>query len=854
MVLQIHLFGRTEIFLNGKKIHFSYQKAMVLLLILSDKKSYHRHKICQLLWPDKTEKSANNNLRSCIYALKKVLGPSSIISETNSYIKLNDTIEVISDMDQINHCNGTQFEDIHKLHDFIGYYSQEILSDLKFPFSYDLEEYLENLIKKHYDCLYWKADAFLNQFIQDNLPECIIAISEFMIQFNVYNKKPYIELIKAYNTLGNYTQSTAVKQQFKDIFYHSRDPFISKIPPIKNSFYREEEIACILEAIVNFQNNKDVTNILIDGAVGSGKSEILQALFNELDSKMPVIRITISNLYKASDHEVFDRLCSELDNHMLCDVSKNHVKLHDNKKLVLLIDNFDRCDALSLQKIIKFLVNNHESILLIATQNKLQNKEFEYFIQYLVIEGFVTRVELKNLTRETLSKIFTKDNSEDLDELYLKTGGNPFLINYVTETNISKEMYEAYMTILLDCKDPLEKEILDILCLSNDPLTIKNLSEILNEKDTDIVYSISLLLERQVIQSEGADSERTFCIGNSLQKDYLSSRINEAKKDRLYYLLAEYYVTKLYNNYFLDEKTYGKIINYFEKAHDYTKSFLYQYKQFIDQYHVSHEFFPVAYEDEYTHQINTDKKLFDRTYNKLLAILDTLPEKYEMTFQKARIELLFCNVRFHKSIGDNEDTEHKLSAMLKLSQSIHYFEGIFNAKVQYIQHYINTEDNLQLKNAVDSLGQLKVYMGSVQKAVYLRLKAYQLALSGDYDSALSTINDALTIFRNQTDIYKMRFNIIACYFIMGEIYFLQDKWDEAFDYYLEAMSNNFEKQVHPSLGLLYSKLGAICIRQSRLQEAAYYLKKSAYQYEHTGFLWGRKGLETYLAELKVYQN
>lgn len=93
-------------------------------------------------------------------------------------------------------------------------------------------------------------------------------------------------------------------------------------------------------------------------------------------------------------------------------------------------------------------------------------------------------------------------------------------------------------------------------------------------------------------------------------------------------------------------------------------------------------------------------------------------------------------------------------------------------------------------------------------------------------------------------------NISAIYMYLGESKFMQNRLDDAFDLFSNALNICDEKEDVSSLSIILSKLGIIKYCIGKKNEAMYYLSKSLEYYDKTIFIWGR--IQTYYYLSKLY--
>ena len=76
----IKTFGGFDVFVDGKQVHFSSEKAKEMLAVLVDKRgsSVSLSQMAWLLYEQSPEQTAKNNLRVIYYRLKKILENNGI--------------------------------------------------------------------------------------------------------------------------------------------------------------------------------------------------------------------------------------------------------------------------------------------------------------------------------------------------------------------------------------------------------------------------------------------------------------------------------------------------------------------------------------------------------------------------------------------------------------------------------------------------------------------------------------------------------------------------------------------------------------------------------------------------------
>jgi predicted ATPase/DNA-binding SARP family transcriptional activator len=82
-MLEVRLFGKFEVRLDGRPIEIPSRPAQSLLayLMLNADRSHRREKLAGLLWPDSEEVNARNNLRQTLWRLRKAVGEDYFLAD-----------------------------------------------------------------------------------------------------------------------------------------------------------------------------------------------------------------------------------------------------------------------------------------------------------------------------------------------------------------------------------------------------------------------------------------------------------------------------------------------------------------------------------------------------------------------------------------------------------------------------------------------------------------------------------------------------------------------------------------------------------------------------------------------------
>ncbi|MCW1291691.1 MAG: hypothetical protein QXL76_01030 [Candidatus Rehaiarchaeum fermentans] len=194
------------------------------------------------------------------------------------------------------------------------------------------------------------------------------------------------------------------------------NPFIS-IVPVKgeNLVDREKEIAELSMLIYNALN-KEIGPIIIKGYPGVGKTSIILHLISTLDKNVNVI-------YRYLDSDTLEYLSS--------------LKLEDNRKYLIIIDDINNEDGFTKEKIASFhslIKNLVKKCAVILIDNRKKDISTEVSFENLKV------MEIKGLSYEDLKKVIINRlntirnrpsndispfSEKEIEEVYKKSGGNP---------------------------------------------------------------------------------------------------------------------------------------------------------------------------------------------------------------------------------------------------------------------------------------------------------------------------------------------------------------------------------------------------------------------------------------------
>jgi predicted ATPase/DNA-binding SARP family transcriptional activator len=230
--LIIRLFGTFEAELDGKPVVFAYDKtkAILVYLALNLGRPVQRVKLAGLIWPDKPQEAASENLRQALSRLRKSIGdkdvfPSYVIVDRET-VKLNPEANLQVDVNLFKDALAFFSRHIHRhsqtcsacashLETACQIFRGDFLEDLSLPESDLFEEWAagqrERFREQALDALNW-----LVIFSQraGNYP-ALLAYARRLVAMEPLNEEVSLCLIKTLAGLGKVDQALAQYRRFK---------------------------------------------------------------------------------------------------------------------------------------------------------------------------------------------------------------------------------------------------------------------------------------------------------------------------------------------------------------------------------------------------------------------------------------------------------------------------------------------------------------------------------------------------------------------------------------------------------------------------------------------------------------
>lgn len=297
MNVTMRLLGAPLVEAEGKKVNLPLRKAEALLyyLVLNGRTS--REKLATLLWGDRDEEAANNNLRNSLYQLRKVLPPDSISSDRRNIYLREDIFSCdVQDLPRLTDLSFKSWPGLccELLHGFEVSESDEFTSWLEAERRRVREEILSGL-RQRIAMSYEIQD-------QDERKLCLRSL----LEMDPYDEDSCLELMELYSDEGGLSRALDLFETFRkriagDLGLEPSDrakSFLKRITAkgvarsnsvhdLKSFFFgRQAELGQILPALASGNDKCFCVNLY--GEAGVGKSSLVRHILHLKGSQSPL--------------------------------------------------------------------------------------------------------------------------------------------------------------------------------------------------------------------------------------------------------------------------------------------------------------------------------------------------------------------------------------------------------------------------------------------------------------------------------------------------------------------------------------------------------------------------------------
>ncbi|SCZ05318.1 AAA family ATPase [Alkaliphilus peptidifermentans] len=923
-LIQVKLFNTPTVTKDQVKILFPFRKAEALFYYLLCKKEATRDEMVNLLWGETPEETAKKNLRNAMYQIRKIFDMDIIISPRKSIIMLNPDIQINIDIEAFLKQNkeaidlytgeflqGFSLKDGESFEEWM-INTREAYKDMYISLLYNLLDNKSNLsLEKieYYTKLLINADPFDERAYQ-------ILLNQYLVE-GVYNKgiDIYNRLAKTLDKEMGIVPDIESQKLFEDLL-KARKLKESKINHTSNDFFygRELELNRLIENHNSFIMGSFNKSIMLIGEAGIGKTVLKDKFFDNIDKNEVFIfsancyqaeesyflkpwnsvfmefaniikeeAIDIPNVWKniiAYLFPIFDvdvlynkmTTIEELDN-MQFKLVEDAVqglfgKLANKKKIILIFEDMQWMDNMSLLLLKHLLLNNkNKRLIVLGTCRNEYAARIDDFItlmsRYNLMETLMLQRFSENQVEEFINSVMPNQLSQELKhKIYEETEGNTFfLVEYLNALKENRNLDEMSVKMQDVIKSRFinlsvnGKKLIDIISVFFDNVSLEILAKALGKDELEVIETIEELQDRYLIKETVVHDEIIYQFTHQKLRDYIYINQSPAKKRLLHNIIGEILEDGLINGK-RDITVYSKLIYHFTNSSNLIKALKYKILNTDIYLDFSHELFPIINESYYIKESSlylSSQQAIEVINEIETSIKEAKYLRPSEEFVKLEIAFFHMKGRYLIREGDYESGLRFILRMIETANENLHHEFLLKGYRQMVYYGIQTHNNelmeRYLKMALDLAEEND---NRLEKAILLRLKGLNKIMTIDYEAAEEVLQKAIHLF-NDISKYddKYALNIAGVYNYLGEIRRYNMNFSSALKYYDKAMTMCKKMKLSRGLTIFNTNAGQAAFDMGDYERAKNYFKNGLILYNQFDVPWGRAIAEGYMALLYI---
>ena len=893
MKITANLLGSPSISLNGKRLSFSLKKVEGLMYFLLTTGEISREKLASLLWGDRNDEIAFNNLRNALYLLKKEVDEKFLLVDRRT-VQINPQIDVQLDLHLLENTNSIDYSELEKL-------GQEFLSGFSIAECNEFDEWLQKSRQLYKEQLIkgLKKRISMNRDARDL--EEIIRSLQLLINFDPFDEEAHRNLMEIYYEKGLPAKAVQVYTMlehnleeelgigpdkvsvdlYNKLINQRKKISLTPVPSQENQsfFYgRQRELETLLNNFLNINNVPQCINIY--GESGVGKSYLVRYFLNTYANK-PDHKIFWGQAHEMGEKHALSPWNSLLGNlaarYDLGEAELDPVKtsflsaffpsfaagkritptlelssfFHDpnpvvlgqilaelfqwigkNEKVILVLEDLQWFDILSLEMLQSFLASQPDSLLVIITSRTGIGKNKRAYLEKLKYDGHINlcNIFLKPFTSEETKEFcnrLLKDQNISLqqhEQIYTETEGLPFflveLLNPLLEGGSMDTFINRVSGILVSRYSGLsleERNLLEYICifLGNAPYDdLLNLTKYDSIHMADIVES---LCQKGWLRELVSDPHKlVFSFNHVKVKEFVYKQISETKKRAFHKQLVQILEDQK-NPAMWDHDLSNRMVFHYQKAGLAMQELKFYFKEMRMHIMLNHELFPLL-PDEALHSCSTpfsERQQTEDKFDEIRELLHNLHRQQHLSPDLPKMEASYLELRGGYLIawGSYNEGRPYIQRALKIARK----EGLHDLVLRCLQHHclhgIQT-DNISIietfaKEMYKTARQTdkEPYMG-----LALRFLGVASQLRGNFENAEKILRGSINLFEGLRDYgNSYTLSILAAWNYLGELRHWSGNFQEAlecFDYCIDICN---ERKIFWGLCLFHANAGHVAL-------------------------------------------
>lgn len=850
------LLGVPELFVDGCKVLFPFQKAKLLTFMLIEGKSFRRDKLCEYLWPDKELEKGRRNLSNALSYVRTLL---PVQMNNREAVSIKPSFHITRDIDLLQSFDSIPFSEIIKINGTF----------MDIPEAEDLESFSCWLLPKrqHYHDLFVeglkkRAKTFIESQTEDAY-EKGLECYELLAEREPYNEKIHGELVRLYIKTGQKVKAVDAAHSFSkriesDLGISSDLTDISSlmrkkapVPESSASIFddtplsRSSEILKMLDFIIGSECSGASTCGLVWGENGIGKTEFINELVaclnqagwesfyvrctqEEKDRPMvPFVQLLQRLKCPLPQSEDITSL-TELNYSRIAELVRINVAAgEDNKKRLLVVENIHWMDDASWMILETIMWDYSTPLHLIISGFEEIRPTFMLRTTFESESFEKLEIKLKRFDLEETGQICRAMapnclwSEKDIRNIYMQTEGNPFFIRELLRSgipvrdgsgNISNNLFVSIIEFL----GKKERLFLEAIAVEPDCASMVNISKVLDISPLQLSIICENIKNNALIKEINNDEGDVIYYFTHVKiREALLTNMSVTRKQALHLKNIEVLEASLPTYRYRKKDVYSLLCFHAHEAGLAEKELYWRIMELKQHFRVAHEVFPTLTDHDLMRYVPT---LEDIVYTELaLAEADKLLDRIMRTsLQKPELMRIERNLQIlHGALlwwsGEYEDADETLREGLRKALKSGETEDAIEACVQLCFLAIQN-DHVERLSAFAN----QVYLLSKKEhyhkwmGVALRFKGIAAILEGNYNKAKRLLQMSTLIFEKlEKEGESYTVCIVAAEHFQGDAKLAEGKVEEALSYYLTCINIGESIGIYRGLGLSLAK-AAFC--------------------------------------------
>lgn len=900
--IKAKLFGLGEIYVDGKKVKFSYSKIEGFIYYMLIQKTVSRSEMAGLLWPEDSEKTAKKNLRNVLYHTRKTIGKDFILSPNNTILQLNEAIDIQTDLeDFLKDPKGKSY-----------LYQGDFLQGFNLRDSEEYERWVHNKRSQYFESYYRNLQEKASQDLESRDLTSVEADLQRLIDLDNLDEENYRLLMTYYllnkrykKTIELYSDLDALlkrelgvdpRQEIKDLYGEALEKLNTDHRKTSQDPYlyvaREKELAQIHQLISAFKNRGEIKALYLEGEAGIGKSALLKRAYLDFSSEVEIYTIpcyefeegrplnatkTFLEKLEPIKGQGLDKLLKtlrevqeaaskgeELETNLLAleDDLEDLIKILDDG--VFRIFNFEDVhwiDKYSARLLTRLILKAPSQSMYFFSARLGPKAYIEDMVASLDKYGLLEKIKLEPLTYEEGEKYVRKlmgpaFNEEAFKNIYDQAQGNPLFMEVFSSQAIEgKEIGYLNERLVRDLRSRItflkeeEQKLLRILSFFKEPFPIDIIFKLTDLDQEVIVNLLDKLEKRNILYEREVEGSLYYDFSYKKIKEYVYLDSNKARRKVYHKKIADLLEEnpRAYKNKlkYLEELSY-----HFGQGDNQAKEVTYEI-EILDYYlSYSQDLYPVFEDIDFNdgEKIYIRSQLIKERLNKLKEKLDQLEKGGYSKLEDLKIKYFYIRGRYLIRTGTYDEGLADITYVLNKAKALGDLAYMIGAYKQLIYYKIQVNDRSNMKVYIEAGLNLSAQANYHKEiSMFLRFKGLYYLMEGAYDQAERLLRDSINTLSVTEEIASQyATNIAAAYAYLGEISLARGDYPRAQEEFIRAIDLSREKNVQSSLAVFYINIGRTLYYQKDLEKSKFYLSKAQEIFETYDFYWKRSVLYSYL--------